>query len=174
MIEENKNIILKELFENPTTEFHIRGLARITHLNPNTILNLVKKLKKEDFIFSEKRVNSVMIKLNFENKKIILKKKLFNLTQLYNSGLIEEISEKYHPKSITLIGSYSKGEDTEKSDIDLVIQTNKQEKVNFDKFEEKLKRKIHFLILPKKYSKEFFNNLINGIVLYGVIEDERI
>ena len=38
-----------------------------------------------------------------------------------------------------------------------------------DKFEKILERKIHLLLLPKKISDEFFNNLINGIVLYGAI-----
>lgn len=39
--------ILKELFRKPDYKFHIRELARITKLNPNTIINLTNRLEKE-------------------------------------------------------------------------------------------------------------------------------
>ncbi len=174
MKQQNIEKILKELFENPTKIYSLRELARKTKLNPNTILNSLPFLEKEGIILKEKLPQALQIKLNFESEKTVQRKKLFNLKQIYESGIIEELKKEHHPTSIVLIGSYSRGEDSENSDIDIAIQAKKEEKINLSKYGKKLKRKIHLLILPKKYSQEFFNNLINGIVLYGTIEDERI
>jgi len=169
MKDNTENKILKVLFSKPTHKFHIRELARETGLNPNTIINLTKNLEKEGLIKKEKKKHLVEIFLNFNSDKIFQKRKLFNLSVIQNSGLIEFLVKKYSPKSITLLGSYSRGEDIENSDVDLVIDTSKKEIESLNKFEKILSRKIHLLILPKKISDEFFNNLINGVVLYGAI-----
>ena len=78
------------------------------------------------------------------------------------------ISE-YSPKFISLIGSYSRGEDIENSDIDIIIDSGKKKVIDLRNFEKKFGRKIHLIIMPQKVSDEFFNNLINGIVVYGVL-----
>ena len=169
MKDSNENKVLRKLFNRPTHKFHIRELARETKLNPNTIINLTKNLEKEGIIKKKKKKHLVEISVNFNNQKTLQKRKFFNLSEIHNSGLIDFLIKKYSPKSITLVGSYARGEDTEKSDIDIVINTSKKEFVNLARFEKILKRKIHLLILPKKISDEFFNNLINGIVLYGAI-----
>ena len=166
----NEERVLKELFSKPTYRFHIRELARATKLNPNTIINLTNQLEKEGIIKKQKKKHLVEISLNFKEPKTIQKKKFFNLSQIQNSGLIEFLIKEYSPKSITLVGSYSRGEDNEQSDIDLVVNTSIKEIKDLAKFEKILERKIHLLLLPKKISDEFFNNLINGIVLYGAIK----
>lgn len=165
----NENKILKELFNKPTHKFHIRELARETGLNPNTIINLTNGLEKEGIIKKQKKKHLVEISLNFDNSRTLQKRKLFNLSEIHSSGLIDFLIGEYSPKSITLIGSYARGEDVEKSDIDFVVDTSKKEILDLARFEKILRRKIHLLILPKKISDEFFNNLINGIVLYGAI-----
>ena len=92
---------------------------------------------------------------------------------LYDSGLIDFLKEKYQfPETIIIFGSYSKGEDTEKSDIDIAVITRLEKNLDFSLFEKKLQRKINLLELKnlEKAKKEFINNLINGIVLDGVIQ----
>jgi predicted nucleotidyltransferase len=162
--------ILGILFKNPTTKFHIRELARISNLNPNTVINSIKDLEKENLIKKEEKKHIVEIYLNLENKKIILKKRIFNISQIYDSGIVDFLIENYSPNSISLIGSYSKGEDIENADIDIVIFSENQKVISLTKFEKFIGRKIHLLIIKKeKISDEFFNNLINGFVLYGYI-----
>ena len=166
----NEERVLKELFSKPTCKFHIRELARITNLNPNTIIKISDILKKEGRIKKENKKHLVEISLNWDNKKTILRKKLFNLGNVYNSGLVEFLAEEYSPNSISLIGSYAGGEDIEKSDIDIVLTGKSKDIVDLSKFEKKLNRKIHLMIVDiKSISKEFFNNLINGVVLYGTL-----
>tara|TARA_Y100000034_G_scaffold8818_1_gene9507 strand:- start:5792 stop:6307 length:516 start_codon:yes stop_codon:yes gene_type:complete len=170
MKDNNLTKVLEELFSKPTYKFHIRELARIAKLNPNTVINITNKLEKEEIIKKENKKHIVEISLNLENKRTIQEKRIFNLLRIYKSDILDFLIRLYSPKSISLIGSYSKGEDIEKSDIDIVIDTNKKEIGDVSKFEKILKRKIHLLILPLKVSEEFFNNLINGIVLYGAIK----
>ena len=166
----NIDKVLSILFNKPTYKFHIRELARLTKLNPNTIINITNKLKKEGLIKKEQKKHFVEVFLDFERKKVLQKKRIFNLEKIYASGIIELLVKQYSSLSISLIGSYSRGEDIEKSDIDIVIFSNNKKVIDLSKFEKILKRKIHLLIPNKKeLSNEFFNNLINGIIIYGAI-----
>lgn len=169
MLNNNYFKILKELFDKPTYSFHVRELARITKLNPNTIINITEKMKKEKLINKVNKKHLVEISLNLENKKTIEKKRVYNLQRIYDCGVIDFLIKNYSPKFISLIGTYSKGEDLEESDIDIVIDSNNKKNIDLLKFERILKRKIHLLLLPEKVSDEFFNSFINGIVLYGAI-----
>jgi predicted nucleotidyltransferase len=162
--------VLRELFSRPTYKFHIRELARLTKLNPNTVINVIKALEKEGIVKKKRKKHIVEILLDLENKKTVWKKRIFNIAQIYNSGIVEFLVGKYSPASISLIGSYSRGEDIEKSDIDIVVIAQKKETADIKKFEKILNKSIHLLLVSReKMSEEFFNNLINGIVLYGAV-----
>ena len=54
------------------------------------------------------------------------------------------------------------------------VFSDKTISIDLKKFEKILKRKIHLLFYDKSMSNEFFNNLINGVRLYGVIRNERV
>ena len=168
---DNIEKILKSIYQNPTYMFHVRELARITKLNPNTIINITDKLKKQKIIIKGKHKSMVEIRANIEDINFIRMKKIYNLGQIYKAGLVDFLIEYYdNPESIILFGSYSRGEDIEKSDIDLVIITNKKEIPNFTLFETKLRRKLHILNFKREdISDELYRNLINGIVLHGYL-----
>ena len=51
---DNKQKVLNLFFEAPQKEFHIRLLARLTKLNPNTIIKITDNLAKEGFITKKK------------------------------------------------------------------------------------------------------------------------
>ena len=78
------------------------------------------------------------------------------------------------PQSIVVFGSYQKGEDTEDSDIDIFVEAN-EEKINLEKFEKLLNRKIQLHFNPnfKTYSKELKNNIANGWVFGGYLKYEN-
>ena len=167
----NKEKVMEQFFLSPTQKFHIRELARITKLNPNTIINITKALIKENIIIRKKSKPLVYLYANVQDKKFIRAKRIYNIKSLYDSELIDYLIDFYNnPEVIIVLGSYSKGEDTESSDIDIVVITNKKETADLSKFESKLNRTIHLLPLSYKYmSDEFYNNLINGIILYGYL-----
>lgn len=168
----NKEKILKEIFENPTYEFHVRELARNIRLNPNTIINITNELANDKIIIKKHKKNLVTISANTENIEFIRAKRIFNLSQLYNSSMVDFLIEYYlQPNAIIVFGSYSRGEDIERSDIDITVITNKKDIPNLTKFEKMLKRKVHLLALSyENMSQEFYRNIINGITLYGYLK----
>ena len=74
--------------------------------------------------------------------------------------------------TIILFGSYGRGEDTIKSDIDIAIIGSKKKEVNLIGFEKILERAIflHFYDSLKQINKNLKESIHNGIVLVGGIE----
>lgn len=169
-----KNTIWKVLmmfFENPTTEFHLRELSRQLKISMPTIISTTDTLNKDCLVQKKKSRFLTTVKANAENQRFIRLKRVVNLEQIYESGLVDELIKEYnHPQAIVLFGSYSRGEDIEKSDIDIAVITNKSMSLDAAKYEKKLKRKVHVLSLTRdKMPVELFNNLMNGIILEGYL-----
>ena len=173
MYKEKYNIILELIFDRPIYKFHIREIARLTNIHPNIVINAVDFLKKEELIRVERKKHLVEVFANLEGKKFIRKKRAYNFDKLYSSGLVEYLEEEFNPDSISVIGSYGRGEDIEKSDVDIIVisgRIEKAPKIDMSKFEKIIGRHIHLIATSyKQMSGEFFNNLINGIVLYGYL-----
>jgi len=168
--------ILREFFDAPIKEFQIRELSRRTELAIPTVINHLNKLSEEKLI--KKVKGNVYDAYQADiNEHFKYYKKLDLLKRVYDSKIIKYLEkELQYPKVIILFGSCVYGEDTEKSDIDLFILAREKE-LRLNKFESFFKRKIslHFssvkhLQILKKKGKEYLNNLVNGIVLYGYFE----
>ncbi len=161
-------------FISPTKDHYLMDISKKARLAHTSIKSNLKHLIKEKLIIEtferkgERKFPLYRANLNKEFKKY---KSTHNLNSIYESKLIEFIDEKLAPKSIVLFGSYSRGEDTENSDIDLFIEC-KKEVLYLKDFEKILKRKIelHFNENFKSYPKELKNNIINGITLNGFLE----
>ena len=120
---------------------------------------------------TEKKRHIVEVCADIENKEFIKRKRAFNFSKIYNSGIIELLIKELDPESISVIGSYSRCEDIEKSDIDIVaISKAKAKEIELEKYEKILGRKMHLLITDyKDMSDEFYTNLINGMIIYGYL-----
>ena len=169
MITKNNVLRVMELFfKNPENKYHLRELERLISLSMPGVRKIVKKLEKEGLLESKKEA----VVQNFyakRDEKFISLKRSYNLYSVYDSGLLQFLKEKYEePEAIILFGSYSKGEDTSKSDIDIAIITHKQMSLSLAQFEKKLSRKITiYETIIKKTEEEFLNTLANGIILHG-------
>ncbi len=162
--------VLKVFFEDPNKKFHIRELARLTDLSPPGIMKIVKNLEKEKLVIAEKRGFVTDVCATRTDAFFRLKRSV-NLIMLYESGLVDFLNKAYEqPEAIVLFGSYSKGEDTSKSDIDIAVVTNKSEQSSLDKFEKYLKRSVNLHeVKMSRAEKDFINTLANGIVLSGYL-----
>jgi predicted nucleotidyltransferase len=171
MIEKNSVTILADVFfYSPTKEFHARELSRKTGLSIFAILSAIKTLVKKDMIRVQKKGNMKIVAAS-HSVSFIRAKRIRNIEKLYDSGVVNYLIKAYDkPEAIVLFGSYSRGDDVESSDIDIGVITKEHKELNLDKFEKPLFRKIsvHEIEL-KKVTKEFYNNLVNGIVLDGAI-----
>ena len=161
--------VLELFFDKPSSEFHLRELSRLSKLSMPTILSATDVLSKEKLVIKTKGIVLTKVVANRENIAFVRYKRLYNLEQLYISGLVDYLSNVYNnPRLIVLFGSYSRGEDIEGSDIDIAIMTNKRLRLDFSKYEKILGRgiSIHELDL-NRVSNEFKANLANGIILEG-------
>ena len=90
--------------------------------------------------------------------------------RIKESGLLDYLDKECVPEVIILFGSASRGEDIKGSDIDLYLQCM-EKKLDLNKFEKKLKRKIN-LFFGKNFdrlSEELKKNIINGGKIKGYL-----
>ena len=174
MIRKNIKEIIKEYyFINPTTKLRVRQIERLLKLPLPSVIRYCRELEKEGFLKRVKISGVVFYTADRTNKRFILEKKLFNIKQLYESGIIDYLKKELSNPVIIVFGSYFRGEDTESSDIDLYIETKSNKKIELKMFEKRLKREIQ--IFRHKNIREISNpylanNIINGYTLNGFIE----
>jgi predicted nucleotidyltransferase len=68
-----------------------------------------------------------------------------------------------------LFGSLRKGDSVKDSDIDIFIESSVKKNIELKKFEKKLNHNIQLFIENKinDLPNHLFNNVVNGIKLYG-------
>lgn len=166
--------ILNFLFVHPTTSFRGRALAGRLKRPASGVIKSARNLEKRKIITISKDF-TLSIKLNRENKEIFILKKINNLKSLYESGLVSHLSDKFPGSAIIVFGSYSYGEDTEGSDIDIAIlgypdrHIEHKEIIPYDKWLQRTVQ-LHLFENIKEIHKNLRENIINGIVLDGVIK----
>ena len=168
-----KEKIKEYFFINPNTKLRVREIERKLKLPLPSVIRYCKELNQEGILTTLKTGNVLFYTADKTNKNFLLEKKLYNIKSLYNSGLIEFLKIELSNPVIILFGSYSKGEDTENSDIDLYIETSSKKEIDLERFEKVLNRKIQ-IFRHKKIQEVnnlyLSNNIINGITLNNNIE----
>lgn len=162
------------LCENIGNEINQSFLAKNLGVSSTAVAKALVYLEKNKIILvkRDKLMNLNIIQLNRENSQAVHLKRVENLKAIYESGIIESLEEDFPGSTIILFGSYSKGEDTIKSDIDLAVIGNKEKNLDLSKFEKVLKKEIiiNFYHSFKEINKELKESLCNGVVLSGGIE----
>ncbi|MDO8340248.1 MAG: nucleotidyltransferase domain-containing protein [Candidatus Burarchaeum sp.] len=168
---DNNYKVMKLFFDAPEKKFHLRQMARLTHLSAPGVSKIVARLKKEGLLVSERGglVENVSAARSGRFRHL---KTCYNQLAIHDSGLVDFLRDEYEePAAIILYGSFACGEDTSKSDIDIAIVTGKSKALGLKKFEARLGRKLNiYEIKIKECSKEFLNNLANGIALCGYLK----
>jgi len=166
--------ILRLLFVKAGTSLNQRRMASLLNVTPPAIMKATPKLGKEELISIKQDEESKRwsIELNRENYKVFQLKRVDNLEQIYGCGLVEFLEKEFAGATIILFGSYSRGDDTFTSDIDIAIIGRKEKKINLTKFDKILERKIflNFYSSFKDIHKHLKENIFNGIVLIGGVE----
>ena len=168
-----KNKIKQHFFSNPTIKLRVRQLERAVGVALPSVLQYTKDLEKEGFLKKSIIANITLYSADRTSQQFLLEKKFCNVRKLYTSGLIKHLIETLSNPTIVVFGSYSKGEDIERSDIDLYIETPSKKDVSLQKFEKELGKEIEIFIhsnIHKVKNKELANNILNGVVINGFIE----
>jgi predicted nucleotidyltransferase len=169
-----QNEILRVLFIKTGSPLNQRQLANYLKVSQPAINKSLILLEKNDFIKvnKDKETKRLSITLNTENNKIMQLKRVDNIKQLYELELVNFLEKEYAGATIILFGSYSRGEDTINSDIDIAIIGRKEKKLNLSQYEKLLERtiNINFYDSFDKIHKNLKENLANGIILIGGFE----
>ncbi|MBM3233609.1 ArsR family transcriptional regulator [Candidatus Pacearchaeota archaeon] len=166
--------ILRLLFVKSGKTLNALNIAKNLGVSQPAVSKSLHFLEKEEMINVKKDKESgrYSVSLNSENHNIIQLKRADNLKMIYESGLADFLEEKFAGAAIILFGSYSKGEDTINSDIDIAIIGRKEKEADMERFEKLLERKINlnFYESFKKIHKHLKENILNGIILAGGVE----
>lgn len=170
----NRYRILMEFFDRPMHKFQLRELSRKVKLGLPSVRNHVLELKKEGFIKGVEAGSFKFYVADRENPRFKLYKRLDIIRRLSESGFVKFLEKELsYPSAIILFGSCAYGEDVEKSDVDIAVIA-KRRNLSLKRYEDVLKREIqlHFFkgVRDVKKSPELFNNILNGIVLYGFVK----
>lgn len=168
-----KDKIEEYFFVNPTVKLRVRQIERELNLSLPSVIRYVKELEKEKILIKSETGNVVFYSGDRISKNFLLEKKLFNIRNLYSSGIIDFLIMELSNPVIIVFGSYAKGEDIENSDIDLYIETPSKKEVKLEKFEKMLKRKIQVFFhknIGEIKNLGLANNILNGIRLNGLVE----
>jgi len=166
--------ILRLLFIKSGMSLNQRGIARILEVSQPAVMKALPKIEQAGLINVEQDKDSKRwsIELNRDNYKAMQLKRADNIKQIYESGLADFLEKEFAGATIILFGSYSRGEDTIGSDIDIAVIGRKEKKIDLAKFDKMLERiiNINFYENFEKIHKNLKENLFNGIVLAGGIE----
>lgn len=151
-----------------------RSIARATGVTATAVITAIPELEKQELINAKQDEESKRwsIELNRDNHKVMQLKRVDNLKLIYETGLADFLENEFAGATIILFGSYSRGEDTLKSDIDIAVIGRKDKLIELEKFEKVLERKINlnFYDSFKQIHKHLKNNILNGIILYGSVD----
>lgn len=166
--------IMRLLFIRADASMNAREISLSLDVSAPAISKALPQLEKSRLIIisKDKRSKRLSIKLNRQTHEVIWLKRSDNLKQIYESGLMQYLDENLAGATIILFGSYSSGEDTMRSDIDLAVIGIKYKALELEKFEKILERKIvvNDYEAIKSIDKHLLNNILSGIILKGGIE----
>ena len=147
-----------------------RELAKLLKVSPTAIAQAVKKLNS--LVKIEKTKTIHFVSFNRDEKRAIELKRIENLKSIYSSGLSDYLERELAGATVILFGSYSLGEDTSRSDIDLAVIGRKDKILGLKELEKSLNRKININFYPSwgDIQKHLKNNILNGILFHGGIE----
>ena len=175
------NKMLYWFFSFPYKEVTLNSLVKQLKVSKTTASKIITQFVKERFIIKEIIGRNWVLKCNIDHEYNKSKKIPYNLEMIQKSEIIKKINENTpNFKAIVLFGSYRKGDDAEKSDIDIAVEVigNKKLEIKkiltFKKFGYRKNIDVNLHIFSgNNINSNLFANIINGIVLDGFLEVKK-
>ena len=151
-----------------------RQIAKLLDVSAPAIIKALPMLIKKQTIKAsqDKESKRWSIELNRDSQKVMQSKRIENLRLIYESGFANHLEKEFAGATIILFGSFSRGDDTVKSDIDIAVIGRKDKKIDLFGYEKIFERdiNINFYDSFKVIHKNLMDNICNGIVLFGGVE----
>jgi|SRR3989344_400073 len=170
--------VLLWFFSYPNKEISLNDLSQTLKISKTTANRITTELTKIDFLNIEVLGRIWRISCNKYHIYNYSKKIGYNLTNIYESGILDLIHKQIpNSRAITLFGSYRKGDDDERSDIDIAVEVLGDEEpkiINIgvlNKIGYRNGIKINVYVFSRnKIDLNLFANIANGIGLEGFLE----
>ncbi len=169
--------IMTWFFAFSESEFTLNELCKKLKIAKTTANSTVLKFEKLGFLTHQVLGKVWRIRANTTHAFFTTQKIPYNLKCVYESGIIQWINDNIpSARAVFLFGSYRKGDDTEKSDVDIaveVLQYKEQEIISLKLEQIGYRRNIPLNIhvfSRKKIDLNLFANIANGILLQGFLE----
>jgi predicted nucleotidyltransferase len=169
-----QNEIFRLLCIKAGTALSKREIAGCLKVSPTAVSKSLPLLEKEGLarVKAHPKARISSVQLNRDNPKVIWLKRTENLKLLMESGLVDFLRDGFPGCTIIVFGSYSLGEDTKESDIDIAVIGSKETETDLEKFEGMLERGItlHFYGSLKEIGRNLKSNILDGITLEGAVD----
>jgi hypothetical protein len=172
--------ILYWFFSFPDSPIGLNDLSSATEISKTTAKRIIAELEKTGFLKKNVYGKTWIITCNKDHVFNLTKKVVFNLAMVfdaYYSGLRDQSSTFGNAQAVVLFGSYRKGDDTEKSDVDIAVEVTNNTDLKIiqlgviPQFGYRKNVPINMHIFSRnKIDINLFSNIANGIVLEGFLE----
>lgn len=173
--------VLIWFYSFPNMETGLNDLSADLGISKTTAKKIVDMLVKKGFLNKQVYGKAWRITCNNNHQYNFTRKIAYNLSMVfeaYQQGMREGILKLAgNAKAIILFGSYRKGDDNEKSDIDIAVEVAGDEGIQVIElgilpefgFRKNVKINLH-IFSRNKIDLNLFSNIANGIVLEGFLE----
>lgn len=154
-------------------EYHTRELVRKLEIGLGSASRYLRILEKEELVIKEERGKLSIYRANMENPLLRELKVIFTLMEI--DEMIKDL--RIVSSQIILFGSCADGEDSQESDIDLLVLSNQGKQANkiIDSHQSRIQRKISHIIVNdmelrtlKQKDKPFYSRIKKGRILHEV------
>ncbi len=167
--------VLELFIKNPYERYYLREASRILDISPMTVKRAFDLLVQERLLVREEFKNQILFRANMNSAAFKHLKTAYNLAWLEEKGIVDFLKEKLIGlSSLVLYGSYAKGENDDKSDIDLLAISSSSKKRDFSLLDLLGKDTSLSIFTPAEWreqtkkNKAFYTDVITeGIVLFG-------
>ncbi len=113
--------VLGLFVKNPYERYYLREAARTLKISPMTVKRALDLLVGDRLLVREEFKDRLLYKANMESLTFRHMKAAYNLAWLEGKGIVNYLKDRLPGmSSLVLYGSFAKGENDEKSDIDLL------------------------------------------------------
>jgi len=164
--------ILRLLFVKAGTSLNQRQIANLLDVSQPAVMKSLPGMKGMIKASQDKTTRRWSVELNRDDHRTMQMKRADNLRLVYETCLADFLEREFAGATLILFGSYSRGEDTVNSDVDVAIIGRKDKKIDLTAYERVLERKINlnFYNSLQAVHKSLRENLCNGIVISGGVE----
>lgn len=149
--------LLSEMLLSSDREYHIRELSRIIDISPIYVQKELKNLQSLGLLTSRKQGNMVLYVLDKSSTISDDLKRIFLKTEVVGTEILKSL-DKSKIQYALIYGSFAKGVETTKSDIDLLVIGDIDEDVllkSVSKAEGKVGREISYVLwTPKEFAQK--------------------